>query len=84
MGYTAQFRTTYRDYYAHCWQVVSTLDSVQAFSRLDRTSYELRISPGGFTLSVAIRVHSFLRFFISFSCRNDTCSCGNVIRRVVM
>ena len=46
-----------------------------------RTSSGFCISPGGFTFSVAIRVHSFLRFFISFSCRNDTCSCVNVIRR---
>ena len=68
-------RATYRDYYAHCSQVASTLDTMQASSRRDRTSYELRISPdgfGGFTFVIAIRVHSFLRFLISFSCSNAT------------
>ena len=54
-----------------------TLDTVQASSRLGRTMHDLRAPhfPRGLTFSVAIRVRSFLRLFISFSCRNVVCTC---------
>ena len=82
IGYTAQSRTTYRDYYAHCRQVSSTLDSVQASPRLDRTSYELRAPhfPRWLRWLHFLRCHSCsLRSALLHSLLLPQwhCSCGN-------